>query len=250
MNMRPSKSFFSPEPSSLTSSLPSPSISAYALKHPSRVDKLILVSPAGIPLSDEPANLQIPIVESVTSSGEPRPLSATLPSDVPPTPPASPIERVPERIPSPGPKLGARLFNWGWELGVSPFGLIRSFPILAPKIVGFYTSRRFVGQAEEDVRDANAYLYATMMLKGSGEYCIHSILKVGAVARQGMEGRMDGIKVSVRRVCDVQSQPMPDELTPALCSSHDYQSCPLHLRREGLDGRLSTSRLCPPSRSC
>lgn len=68
---------------------------------------------------------------------------------------------------------------------------------LAPKVVGLYSTRRFEGLSELDVRDMHQYIYSISTAKGSGEYCITHLLGNGAKARLPMASRMDNIKVPV-----------------------------------------------------
>lgn len=111
-----------------------------------------------------------------------------------------------------------QVLGWAWEKNFSPFGVLRGAPRaenrllrkhtdrvpfstalgpLAPKVVGLYSTRRFEGLSELDVRDMHQYIYSISTAKGSGEYCITHLLGNGAKARLPMASRMDNIKVPV-----------------------------------------------------
>ncbi|CED83352.1 Predicted hydrolase/acyltransferase (alpha/beta hydrolase superfamily) [Phaffia rhodozyma] len=177
---------------------------AYTLKYPSRVEKLILISPAGIPI-----NPNAPLTPSkISTQGTP-----TV-SDVDAAAGAIESElsegrkemKAPQKNDQKGEKVpqsqsAARsVFGWAWEKGWSPFSVVRSLGPLAPKLIGAYSSRRFEGLSQEDIRDMHAYIYATTTAKGSGEYCIHHLLAPGAFARKPLVERMDDIKIPVKFV--------------------------------------------------
>jgi len=84
-----------------------------------------------------------------------------------------------------------------WEEGYSPFGAVRALSLLAPMIVGKYSSRRFSGLTEEETRDMHDYIVNITMAKGSGEYCISHLLAPGAHARKPMVDRIDKLKIPV-----------------------------------------------------
>ncbi|KAL7413051.1 Alpha/Beta hydrolase protein [Mrakia frigida] len=162
---------------------------AYALKYPERVDKLILISPAGVPLNPEPAP-----VSAAQQELKPRTeIASSSAAD------STPSKEVQKEGPKPGSRPRLRQFAaWAWEQGWSPFGILRGLGPFAPRVVGLYSTRRFEGLTEEEVRDVHSYIYSTSMAKGSGEYCISSILAPGAVARLPMAARMDNVKVPTR----------------------------------------------------
>ncbi|EIW71763.1 hypothetical protein TREMEDRAFT_22144, partial [Tremella mesenterica DSM 1558] len=171
--------------------------SAYTVRYPERVRSLILVSPAGIPRGPEwkhfPTSGQTSEADmtDMAQHGEP---------------PVAEEEHVPEpkgearqwnQNPSMFARGARRFFIWGWDKGLSPFSILRALGPWAPMTVGRYSSRRFVGQSEEDIRDLHAYIYNTSILKGSGEYCISHILAPGAHARIPIVDRISKVTCPV-----------------------------------------------------
>lgn len=150
------------------SSLACAFILAYTLKYPNRVDRLVLISPAGIPL-----NPLDPSPSPSESSKEQTDAAAQKTSLAPAVDAAAqelrgreetkqtPIQssKVKASEAEEGKKAAVsrpRLrsaFGWAWEQGFSPFGVLRALPFLAPKLVGAYASRRFEGLGPDEVRD-------------------------------------------------------------------------------------------------
>lgn len=139
---------------------------AYSLKYPSRVDRLILISPAGVPNNSNPvpdpadaaaaaasaASAEVSEPRSVTQEGnsmtaQQAAASARKDAQMTTTKANSAKEAPPSR-----PRLRA-FFGWAWEKGWSPFGVLRGIGPFGPKLVGVYSTRRFEGLSEEDVKD-------------------------------------------------------------------------------------------------
>ncbi|EDR14734.1 uncharacterized protein LACBIDRAFT_305719 [Laccaria bicolor S238N-H82] len=174
----------------------------YALRHPERVNKLILLSPAGVPRGP---NFTEPSRE-LTDHGdgqEDENASAT------PTRPRelSSVERASRRRIShirdeqkenkKQESRTRRLFTYLWEEGWSPFQVVRSTLFWGPMLIGKYSSRRFSGLTDEDTRDMHDYIMNITLAKGSGEYCISHLLEPGAHARMPIVDRIDALKIPV-----------------------------------------------------
>jgi cardiolipin-specific phospholipase len=104
---------------------------AYALRYPTRVHKLILLSPAGVP--HDPNNLSMPSRE-LTDSGE-----SVNPTDAP-AEPASDSEiqhiRDEQKIFKKEESRSRKLLTYLWEEGWSPFQVVRSTLFWGPMLVG------------------------------------------------------------------------------------------------------------------
>ena len=82
---------------------------AYALRHPDRVSKLILLSPAGVPTDPKAVNESADPELAVASETEPEPTTK--------------------------PSLFRQFATYGWEAGWSPFQVVRSASMFGPMLV-------------------------------------------------------------------------------------------------------------------
>ncbi|KAJ6599316.1 Alpha/Beta hydrolase protein [Mycena vulgaris] len=165
---------------------------AYALKYPDRVNKLILLSPAGVPR--DPNSTTVPEREldpppsgSASSSSSVEFSSQHKVDDI----------RAEQAAAKPPQTRTRRLFMYLWEEGFSPFAVVRSTFFWGPMLIGKYSSRRFSGLSEEDTRDMHDYILNITLAKGSGEYCISHILSPGAHARMPLVDRIAALKIPV-----------------------------------------------------
>ncbi|KAK7695606.1 hypothetical protein QCA50_000242 [Cerrena zonata] len=140
---------------------------AYALKYPTRVSKLILVSPAGIPR--DPNNT----TEYSREVADPQ-VTGASDSDHAEAASKSTVEsmRAEQRTEQRKESRSRRLFTYLWEEGFSPFQVVRSLTFWGPMLVGKYSSRRFIGLSADDTKAMHEYILNITMAKGSGEYCI------------------------------------------------------------------------------
>lgn len=95
---------------------------AYALRHPTRVNKLILLSPAGV--NDD--QFDIPDAEDTTSSSN---ASSAIPASVNEAKRSQKANRRQE-------SRSRRLLQYLWEEGWSPFQVVRSTLFWSPMLVG------------------------------------------------------------------------------------------------------------------
>lgn len=143
--------------------------SAYSMKYPGHIKKLVLVSPAGVPRSPfsisakEKAKQQA--AETAEASG------ATLKTSV--------------EIPG--------WFNYLWEQNVSPFFLVRGTGPLGPRVVSGWTARRFANLPEREAKALHKYVYMIFNAPGSGEYALNYLLAPGAFARWPLAERAKDI---------------------------------------------------------
>uniref|UniRef100_A0A7S4N987 AB hydrolase-1 domain-containing protein n=1 Tax=Odontella aurita TaxID=265563 RepID=A0A7S4N987_9STRA len=134
---------------------------AYCEKYPHRVDRLILLSPVGVPAQD-PEN---------------DPLS--------------------KRDISFRYRLMFGTFRYLWSRGTTPGSFARSIPESKSRsMVDGYVEARLPSITCPNERQILAdYLYNNAMLPGSGEYSLNRILKPGAYARKPTVDRIPGLKV-------------------------------------------------------
>lgn len=165
---------------------------AYALKFPTRVHKLILLSPAGVPqgpnTTSNPAREAADSASQSSSSNEGSTESAAK---------AKVQELREEAAEKRQQSRSRRLLMYLWEEGWSPFQAIRNTVFWAPMLVGKYSLRRFTGLSEEETKDIHDYILNITLAKGSGEYCVSHLLAPGAYAHRPLVDRIDALKIPV-----------------------------------------------------
>ena len=141
---------------------------AYALKYPTRVTRLVLLSPAGVPRDP---NTTMPSREITDDQANEAGYVSV--NDAQPATKAK-VEEIKSEQRSQGRRQGKlwKVFTYLWEEGWSPFQVVRSAMWYGPILVGKYSSRRFSGFTEEEVREMHDYILNITLAKGSGEYCI------------------------------------------------------------------------------
>lgn len=138
---------------------------AYTLKYPTRVSRLILLSPAGIP-RDAKAEVPSREVSDPQTTGQPRgKAERATHSKLQSTRSEQSTEQGRE-------SKRRQLFTYLWEEGWSPFQVVRTAGLWGPLLVGKYSSRRFIGLTPDDTNAMHEYILNITLAKGSGEYCI------------------------------------------------------------------------------
>jgi len=162
----------------------------YALKYPTRVNKLILLSPAGVPRNPEE--------EYSREVTDPQPTDASASDSAEPAS-RSKVEALKEgqRKELRKESRARKVFTYLWEEGFSPFQVVRSSLFWGPMLVGKYSSRRFIGLSADDTKAMHEYILNITLAKGSGEYCISHLLAPGAFARRPVVDRIHALKVPV-----------------------------------------------------
>lgn len=164
---------------------------AYALKYPERVKKLVLISPVGVPRSpymdDEEEEAKVGEArveldhEAGTAGGKSKSASSSgtsTPTKTRPKPPSS-------------------WWAKAWDANVSPFAVVRLSTFAGPKLVSTYAQRRFATFPQEVQAELFPYLYGIYSEKGSGEYCLAHILSPGAYARWPLISRLGKLNPKV-----------------------------------------------------
>ncbi|KAG0330606.1 hypothetical protein BG004_002070 [Podila humilis] len=149
----------------------------YALKHPERVEKLILASPVGIPENPEAQRAPLPSPPSSTTGSE---QESPKVANMAPPPPSSLLRKL---------ALGA------WERNITPQSIMRFSGPFGPSLVAAYTSRRFAYLEADELKDLNNYIYHISSKSGSGEYALSTILAPGAYARWPLMDRLKDLKM-------------------------------------------------------
>ncbi|ODQ55455.1 alpha/beta-hydrolase [Saitoella complicata NRRL Y-17804] len=155
---------------------------SYALKYPERVEKLILISPVGIP-EDPYAMASTP---------------PTVDSDVDAAPPAGDeVDALPARSSSSTNTPKRPYPNWLtflWERNFSPFMFVRHAGPLGPKVMSAWTHRRFASLPSDQQSLLHTYMYNVFRGRGSGEYALGVLLAPGAYARRPLLHRVSQLK--------------------------------------------------------
>ncbi|KAF9936977.1 hypothetical protein BGZ65_001907, partial [Modicella reniformis] len=167
----------------------------YALKYPHRVEKLILVSPVGIPENPEAQMAPLPSPPS-QQDNDSQDSTHTQPKDT--TSPNHSQTQTQQSIPRapPAPSSWVRKLALGaWERNITPQSIMRFSGPFGPSLVAAYTSRRFSFLEEDELRDLNNYIYHISSKSGSGEYALSTILAPGAYARWPLMDRLKDLKM-------------------------------------------------------
>ena len=135
---------------------------AYALKYPTRVSKLVLLSPGGVPRGPKPTApsreaTDDQVNESVASADGVQLVTRVR------------VETVMSEQTGQG--IMWKVFAYLWEEGWSPFQVVRSAMWYGPILVAKFASKEFTGFTEEEAREMHDYVLNITLAKGSGEYC-------------------------------------------------------------------------------
>lgn len=171
-------------------------VSAYALKYPGRIEKLVLVSPVGIPEDPWATKAEMPDPEAAGEASAEAFLReqdiARLDGGAADIRPPSPAERQ-EDPDKPFSKPPSKLLSRLWDANISPFAIIRLSGPLGPRLTSGWTSRRFAHLPSEEAAALHDYSYSLFRQRGSGEYALAYILAPGAFAREPLIRRIHKI---------------------------------------------------------
>lgn len=150
----------------------------YALKYPKRLEKLILVSPVGVPEDPWAVAAEMPDQESASQAATHQ-AQTTAAANV----------GTGEHAPAPSRRKYPGWFTYLWEANISPFSLVRWGGPLGPRFVSGWTSRRFSFLPTAEADALHMYSYTLFKQKGSGEYALTYLLAPGAFARDPLMNR-------------------------------------------------------------
>jgi cardiolipin-specific phospholipase len=187
----------------------------YSLKYPGHLNKLILVSPVGIPEDPYAVNAAMPDPDpSTTENGISQDQGQTIGTSNPDIPEANKAggdnnnfldARAKAEADSgqkgngnsnstPAPRKPLpRWLTYLWDANISPFSLVRWTGPLGPRFVSGWTSRRFSHLPPEQAHTLHMYAYTLFKQRGSGEYALAYILAPGAFARSPLIRRIAGV---------------------------------------------------------
>ncbi|OZJ05711.1 hypothetical protein BZG36_01422 [Bifiguratus adelaidae] len=172
--------------------------SCYALKYPERVERLVLVSPVGIPENPD-GPTPTPEEKRNESPGDTVERDAAAIANAERANIAQQSPSSPTSSTSPAPRR-RRIPGWAaylWNLNITPFSIVRMGGPIGANLVSKYALRRFAHLDEADQLDMYDYLYHISTAPGSGEYALAAILSPGAYARTPLLHRLPNLKMPV-----------------------------------------------------
>jgi cardiolipin-specific phospholipase len=133
---------------------------AYSEKYPERVERLILLSPVGVPLQSEQMQA---IRKNATFTG----------------------------------RLFLSFYTSLFENGATPCSVLRRLPEKnSRQYIESYVKHRLPAITDPDEQDAiSNYLYYNAVLPGSGEYCVNRILTPNVLAKKPLVNRIPLLKI-------------------------------------------------------
>ena len=169
---------------------------AYTLKYPGRVKKLILASPVGIPENPFAEKEPLPANPPKDQSHPPPPSATGMeaelldPSDevLKPTPSTNTLQQ--DATAPPPRRAIPKWLSYLWDQNISPFSLVRWSGPLGPRLVSGWTSRRFSQLPVDESTALHLYAYSLFRQRGSGEYALAFLLAPGAYARNPLIKRI------------------------------------------------------------
>ncbi|EEB09144.2 cardiolipin-specific phospholipase [Schizosaccharomyces japonicus yFS275] len=173
----------------------------YAMRYPSRVEKLLLVSPVAVPENpyacDDDAEIRteqskaVETLNVLTSETQTSNVMAEFTqSQDQATTQEGTSTSAPAKPNNPVPKAIALLWNWN----ITPFAILRSIGPIGPKLVSTWTNIRFSTLPKDTFMALHNYCYAIFSLKGSSEYALSHLLAPGAFARRSLINRIGHVQ--------------------------------------------------------
>lgn len=92
-----------------------------------------------------------------------------------------------------------KLLTWLWERNFTPINIVRLFGPLAGRVIAIWVYNRFSRvDSGDELCDMCKYTTSVFLDRGSGEYCLGSILAPGSLARLPLSNRLPGqLKIPV-----------------------------------------------------
>ncbi|KAI9500274.1 Alpha/Beta hydrolase protein, partial [Coemansia spiralis] len=165
----------------------------YALKYPQHVEKLVLVSPIGIP--EQPADFEEKLRQGhgPARNRHPPAAGAAAGDKTPEYEDASDASPAPDK-PS---RLRVAMFRGLlglWERNYAPQDIVRAAGPFGRRLINMYVNR-FSWLADEQRKGLGEYALQISTLPGSSEYALGDILRPGAFARRPLIDRLADIKM-------------------------------------------------------
>ncbi|KAJ2701842.1 hypothetical protein FB645_004515 [Coemansia sp. IMI 203386] len=160
----------------------------YALKYPERVEKLVLISPIGVPKPPEGYEQMLR-----EGRGPQRRTQGTTPEVASSSDDAKAVPLDPPQ-PSMRRSLFFRVAMNLWERNFAPQWIVRSAGPFGRRLIDMYIGR-FAWLTEEQRASLAAYAHQISVLPGSSEYALGDILRPGAFARRPLVDRIASITV-------------------------------------------------------
>lgn len=157
----------------------------YALKYPQHVEKLVLISPIGLPVP--PPDLEERLKKGIPS-GQAQKINRNNELE-------SEVDKDGEAIAAKPSMQRVALFRLAmslWDRNYTPQWLIRTAGPFGRRLIDMYVNR-FKWLSEEQRRDLAAYTYQISGLPSSSESALGDILRPGAFARHPLMHRLAGI---------------------------------------------------------
>lgn len=188
--------------------------SVYAFRHPDRVDKLIMVSPAGVerghtPELDDRSFFSLfkspkdqkkiddlekkgpPIEQEVTGTEEEQKKEAQrdlLPEQQRAHAAAAEVKSELKNDPN---RSNNKMLTYLWNNHISPFSIVRMSGVFGPKAMSAWSNFRFSQFPQEEHEAMHMYCYKTFVASPSGEYGLTRLLAPGALARMPLIDRVN-----------------------------------------------------------
>jgi cardiolipin-specific phospholipase len=190
---------------------------AYALKYPGRLNKLILASPVGIPEDPNAVNEDIPDPQDSTMANEFTQDAVDERGGVPASMADKKEKAQDAKVDKPPRRRLPPWLVYLWEANtVSPFSFVRWSGPFGPRLVSAWTSRRFSHLPEEEAQALHDYSYSIFRQRGSSEYALAYLLAPGAFARSPLIRRIQGVG---RQWIQTHDAPTADGDSPPKTSS-------------------------------
>ncbi|KAI9597197.1 Alpha/Beta hydrolase protein [Syncephalis fuscata] len=171
----------------------------YSLRYPERVERLVLISPVGIP--EQPSETEQAGAAAEATAGMANEVSKTVDlvdddtanstnqlDDLPP-----PKHEFQGRHPNGPPRKIPGWVSTMWDRNFTPQWFVRAMGPFGPRLVSTYVQNRMAHLSEEDRADLQAYTYHISSAPGSGEYSLAAVLAPGAHARRPLKDRLPNI---------------------------------------------------------
>ncbi|KAJ2832477.1 hypothetical protein GGI24_001215 [Coemansia furcata] len=153
--------------------------SVYALKYPQHVEKLVLVSPIGVP--EAPPDLEERMRNGYTPNNNDKPKDGEPPA-------ADPGKPSMQRV------LLFRTAMNLWDRNYTPQWVVRTSGPFSRRLIDWYIGR-FSLLTDEQRRGMAAYSHQIAMLPESSASALGDILRPGAFARRPLVGRLSAVSV-------------------------------------------------------